>query len=198
MANGNSFGVLFCVTTYGESHGGAVGVVVDGCPPRLPLSEADIQAELDRRRPGQSPITTPRPGSGSLPDPLRGFSGLYAGHPHPHPGAQPGCPPPGLPGDGHHLPPFPCRCHLPGQVRHPQLAGGRTGLSARNHWPGGCRGHCQEDPAPSGRGGDPGLRAAGKRRGSPGGSQLGNCRAGGGQHRPLPRSPSGGGHDPKN
>jgi chorismate synthase len=60
MANGNSFGVLFCVTTYGESHGGAVGVVVDGCPPRLPLSEADIQAELDRRRPGQSPITTPR------------------------------------------------------------------------------------------------------------------------------------------
>ena len=60
MANGNSFGVLFCVTTYGESHGGAVGVVVDGCPPRLPLSEADIQAELDRRRPGQSHITTPR------------------------------------------------------------------------------------------------------------------------------------------
>ncbi|MFS8780330.1 chorismate synthase [Synechococcus sp. W55.1] len=60
MANGNSFGVLFCVTTYGESHGGAVGVVVDGCPPRLPLSEADIQAELDRRRPGQSSITTPR------------------------------------------------------------------------------------------------------------------------------------------
>lgn len=60
MANGNSFGVLFSVTTYGESHGGAVGVVVDGCPPRLPLTEADIQAELDRRRPGQSPITTPR------------------------------------------------------------------------------------------------------------------------------------------
>ncbi|MGY2800852.1 chorismate synthase [Thermostichus sp. MS-CIW-25] len=60
MANGNSFGVLFSVTTYGESHGGAVGVVVDGCPPRLPLTEADIQAELDRRRPGQSSITTPR------------------------------------------------------------------------------------------------------------------------------------------
>lgn len=60
MANGNTFGVLFSVTTYGESHGGAVGVVVDGCPPRLPLSEADIQAELDRRRPGQSQITTPR------------------------------------------------------------------------------------------------------------------------------------------
>src|SRR5712691_9472725 len=58
---GNTFGHLFRITTWGESHGGAVGVVVDGCPPRLTLSEADIQAELDRRRPGQSRITTQRP-----------------------------------------------------------------------------------------------------------------------------------------
>jgi chorismate synthase len=57
---GNTFGRLFRITTWGESHGGAVGVVVDGCPPRLALSEADIQAELDRRRPGQSRITTQR------------------------------------------------------------------------------------------------------------------------------------------
>src|SRR5881275_3429907 len=57
---GNTFGHLFRITTWGESHGGAVGVVVDGCPPRLALSEADIQAELDRRRPGQSRITTQR------------------------------------------------------------------------------------------------------------------------------------------
>ena len=57
---GNSFGHLFRVTTWGESHGGGVGVVIDGCPPRLPLSEADIQPDLDRRRPGQSPIVTPR------------------------------------------------------------------------------------------------------------------------------------------
>jgi chorismate synthase len=57
---GNTFGHLFRVTTFGESHGGAVGVVVDGCPPRLPLEVAEIQAELDRRRPGQSKITTPR------------------------------------------------------------------------------------------------------------------------------------------
>ncbi|HPC62608.1 MAG TPA: chorismate synthase, partial [Verrucomicrobiota bacterium] len=56
----NTFGHLFRVTTWGESHGGAVGVVVDGCPPRLKLSEADIQPELDRRRPGQSAIVTPR------------------------------------------------------------------------------------------------------------------------------------------
>ena len=57
---GNSFGHLFRLTTWGESHGGGVGVVVDGCPPRLALTEADIQPELDRRRPGQSRIVTPR------------------------------------------------------------------------------------------------------------------------------------------
>lgn len=56
----NTFGTLFTVTTWGESHGPAVGAVVDGCPPRLPLSTEDIQVELDRRRPGQSDIVTPR------------------------------------------------------------------------------------------------------------------------------------------
>lgn len=57
---GNTFGLVFRITTFGESHGGGVGVVIDGCPPRLEISEAEIQAELDRRRPGQSKITTPR------------------------------------------------------------------------------------------------------------------------------------------
>jgi len=57
---GSSFGQLFRVSTFGESHGGAVGVILEGCPPRLPLDLAAIQAELDRRRPGQSRITTPR------------------------------------------------------------------------------------------------------------------------------------------
>src|SRR5205814_1668132 len=56
----NSFGQLFRITTWGESHGGGVGVVVDGCPPRLRLTEADIQPDLDRRRPGQSRIVSPR------------------------------------------------------------------------------------------------------------------------------------------
>jgi chorismate synthase len=56
----NTFGHLFRVTTWGESHGGGVGAVVDGCPPRLPLTEADIQPDLDRRRPGQSKIVTQR------------------------------------------------------------------------------------------------------------------------------------------
>ncbi|MBD2543845.1 chorismate synthase [Planktothricoides raciborskii] len=57
---GNTFGHLFRITTFGESHGGGVGVVIDGCPPQLEISAAEIQFELDRRRPGQSKITTPR------------------------------------------------------------------------------------------------------------------------------------------
>src|SRR4026207_1650637 len=57
---GNMFGQLFRVTTFGESHGGGIGVVIDGCPPRIEISEAEIQRELDRRRPGQSKITTQR------------------------------------------------------------------------------------------------------------------------------------------
>jgi chorismate synthase len=57
---GNTFGLLFRVTTFGESHGGGIGVVIDGCPPKIDISEADIQRELDRRRPGQSKLTTQR------------------------------------------------------------------------------------------------------------------------------------------
>lgn len=57
---GNSFGELFRISTWGESHGGGVGVVVDGCPPQIEISESDIQPDLDRRRPGQSKIVTPR------------------------------------------------------------------------------------------------------------------------------------------
>ncbi len=57
---GSTIGNLFKISTFGESHGGAVGVIIDGCPPQLEISEAEIQFELDRRRPGQSKITTPR------------------------------------------------------------------------------------------------------------------------------------------
>ncbi|MGC8743791.1 MAG: chorismate synthase [Verrucomicrobiia bacterium] len=72
---GNTFGHLFRVTTWGESHGGAVGVVVDGCPPGVALTEADIQPELDRRRPGQSNIVTPRKES----DTVKILSGTFEG-----------------------------------------------------------------------------------------------------------------------
>ena len=57
---GNTFGQLFRVTTFGESHGGGIGAVIDGCPPRIEISEAEIQRDLDRRRPGQSKLTTQR------------------------------------------------------------------------------------------------------------------------------------------
>ena len=56
----SSFGTLFRITTFGESHGRGVGVVIDGCPPQMPLGESDIQPQLDRRRPAQSELTTPR------------------------------------------------------------------------------------------------------------------------------------------
>lgn len=72
---GNSFGELFRISTFGESHGGAVGVVVDGCPPGLELSEADIQPELDRRKPGQSAITSPRKEE----DTIQILSGVFQG-----------------------------------------------------------------------------------------------------------------------
>ncbi|HKK52681.1 MAG TPA: chorismate synthase, partial [Myxococcota bacterium] len=57
---GSVFGTLFRISTFGESHGGGVGVVVEGCPPRLELGPEEIQRDLDRRRPGQSRLTTPR------------------------------------------------------------------------------------------------------------------------------------------
>ncbi len=56
----STLGTLFRISTFGESHGAGIGVVIDGCPPRIPLTEGDLQIELDRRRPGQSKITTPR------------------------------------------------------------------------------------------------------------------------------------------
>lgn len=73
--SGNSFGQLFRITTCGESHGGAVAVIVDGCPPGLEISEYDIQCELNRRRPGQSSITTPRMES----DAIHILSGVFEG-----------------------------------------------------------------------------------------------------------------------
>lgn len=72
---GNIFGKIFRVATFGESHGAAVGCVIDGCPSRIPLSREDIQRELDRRRPGQSAVSTPRAES----DACKILSGVYEG-----------------------------------------------------------------------------------------------------------------------
>lgn len=73
--SGNTFGKLFTVTTFGESHGPALGAIVDGCPPGLALSEADLQRDLDRRRPGTSRHTTQR----REPDAVRILSGVFEG-----------------------------------------------------------------------------------------------------------------------
>src|SRR5690349_24502520 len=73
--SGNTFGKLFSVTTFGESHGPAIGCVIDGCPPGLALSEADIQPDLDRRKPGTSKYVTQRKED----DAVRILSGVFEG-----------------------------------------------------------------------------------------------------------------------
>ena len=72
---GSTYGTLFKITTWGESHGAAIGVVIDGCPAGLPLSEDDIQRYLDRRKPGQSRFTTARQES----DRAEILSGVFEG-----------------------------------------------------------------------------------------------------------------------
>lgn len=73
--SGNTFGILFSVTTFGESHGPAIGAIIDGCPPGIALSEQDLQPDLDRRRPGQSKFTTQR----REPDQVEILSGVFEG-----------------------------------------------------------------------------------------------------------------------
>jgi chorismate synthase len=73
--SGNTFGKSFTVTTFGESHGLALGAIVDGCPPGIPLTEEDLQADLDRRKPGTSRYTTQR----REPDQVKILSGVFEG-----------------------------------------------------------------------------------------------------------------------
>ena len=78
---GNSFGALFRITTFGESHGGAIGAVIDGCPPKIPLAEADFTHDMARRRPGGGPSDTPRKETDRV-EILSGvFEGLTTGTP---------------------------------------------------------------------------------------------------------------------
>ncbi len=72
---GNSFGQLFRITTFGESHGGGVGVIIDGCPPGVEITQEEIQKDLDRRKPGQSAITSPRKEE----DLIKIYSGIFEG-----------------------------------------------------------------------------------------------------------------------
>ena len=79
--SGNTFGKIFKVTTFGESHGKALGCIIDGCPPNLKIDESDIQRDLDRRKPGQSKYTTQRKEDDKI-EILSGvFNGLTTGTP---------------------------------------------------------------------------------------------------------------------
>ena len=136
----NSFGHLFRVTTCGESHGPAIGCIVDGCPPGIPLTEADIQPWLDRRRPGQSRFTTQRRED----DRVRILSGASL-RAHARPGdhrhadrAPDRQHRPALEGLCRHprqVSPRPCRLHLPGEIRHARLSRRRPFLGARDRLP---------------------------------------------------------------
>jgi chorismate synthase len=77
----NSYGTLFRITTFGESHGHSIGVVIDGCPAGLEIDEAFIQSEMDRRKPGQSKITTQRKED----DAIKILSGVFEGKSLAHP-----------------------------------------------------------------------------------------------------------------
>ncbi len=129
---GNSFGTLFRFTTWGESHGPAIGVVVDGVPPRIPLAEADIQHWLDKRRPGQSRYTTQRREPDEVQDPVRRVRG--ADDRHADPAADRECRPAleGLPQHRRPLPAGPRRLHLLEEIRHPRLSRRRPRLGARD------------------------------------------------------------------
>ena len=132
---GSSFGQLFRITTFGESHGGGIGVVIDGCPPRLALSPDDIQRELDRRRPGQSQITSQRQEA----DRCEILSGVFEGKTLGTPIAilvrNEDARPEAYEEMKETFSPFACRFHLRSQVRYPQLAGRRSRLRARNDRP---------------------------------------------------------------
>ena len=138
----NSFGHLFRVTTWGESHGPALGCTVDGCPPGIALAEADLQRWLDRRRPGQNRYTTQR----REPDAVEILSGVYEGSSTgaPDPADDPQRRPAleGLRRDRAQVPPGSCRLHLLGEIRAARSARRWTRLGARDRGAGRRRRCC--------------------------------------------------------
>ena len=160
----STFGTLFRVTTFGESHCAGVGAVVDGCPPRLALCEADIQPQLDRRRPGQSRLTTDRDEADRVTILSGTENGLTLGTPIAllvHNRDQ-------RPGDYAAMQPgaaaLPRRLHLPREVRHPRGKRRRPLERARDHRPRGGRRRRREAAAGAVRGARswPGSAAVGE------------------------------------
>ena len=134
----NTFGHMFRVTTFGESHGPAIGCVVDGCPPGIPLTEADIQPYLDKRRPGPVALHHPAAGAGPGADPLRRVQGRAhrrAGH-HRHAdrAADRQCRPAleGLFRHPRQVPARPRRLHLRREIRPARLSRRRPAVGARD------------------------------------------------------------------
>ena len=186
------FGHTFQITTFGESHGGAVGVVVDGCPPRLPLDAAEIQRDLDRRRPGQSSLTTPRQEEDRV-EILSGvFEGVTLGTPIGAPRAQSGRAAERLRAHEGRLPALARRLHHRAEVRRPQLAGRRPRERARDGRPGrGGRDRAQA-ARDRGRRGSARVGASRARRRGEDRSGRGDARGGRGESGALPRRGRGG------
>ena len=129
----STFGTLLKVSTFGESHCKGVGAVLDGCPPGMRLSEADIQPQLDRRRPGQSKLDHRPPGGGPGHHFLGGGKRPYPGHAHRSFRAQQGSAARRLPGNEQDSTPVPCRFHLPDEIWHPGFVGWRAFQRPGNH-----------------------------------------------------------------
>jgi hypothetical protein len=183
----NTFGHLFRITTWGESHGGAVGVVVDGCPPRIPITPDEIQFELDRRRPGQSKLVTQRKES----DTVHILSGVFEGQTLGTPilmlvwneDARPEA----YESFKQPVPPLARRLHLPGEVRDSQLAGRRAQQCARDRRARRGRRTRQKGAAHPLGGGSAGMGGANPHHRGTGRPRRRDLRGGGEQPRALSR-----------
>ena len=122
----------FCVTSFGESHGPAIGCVVDGCPPGIALAEADIQRDLDRRRPGHLAPRHAAARAGHGRDPLRRVRRPHDRHADRAPDPQRRRAQQGLREHRRHLPSRPRRLHVLAEVRHPRLSRRRAAVGARD------------------------------------------------------------------
>ena len=158
--SGNTFGVLFRVTTFGESHGKALGAVIDGCPPNLDLGEDDIQAELNRRKPGGHKASTSREEEDRV-EILSGvFEGKTTGTPIALVIAKPRRPERRVRGSARRLPARPRRLYVLQKIRHPGSSRRRPRLGARDGCARGRRRRCPQAARPRG------ARCAGLHRGA--------------------------------
>ena len=145
--SGNSIGRLFTVTTFGESHGPALGCIVDGCPPGLELSEADLQADVDRRRTGTSQFVSQRKEGDEVKILSGVFEGRTTGTPDRHPHREHRRAFARLREDQGPLPARPRRLHLPAEIRLSRLPRRRPFLGARDRHARGRRRHRAQVPA---------------------------------------------------